>query len=590
MPVSCEAKSGRVTISRASAPRTYDIVATRQRQVFSLCAPDAPARCRSIMVHRFDLACGAETVPWVEVAAALINENGGVASARQGRLQVTRAGPPEADGAGCAEPAAGEPAQALPSYSLHERLPGEPCRRQSPETWLFPPGFAPVGELGATLVFSMPAKAEAAQAPNRDRARAAATPAREPAADARAAPPMRTAAGVVAQADHASSSVENRPAELPAGRTLAEETTASAAGDPNREGNGVSPGAGDAAPGGDGRVPTESAMPRLPLTPPLSAAADPEPRASAQEPVAEGSADTADAGHIAPRREAALAEVAQPAAQQQEGDVHPVLKLVSGARWAPSFPVTLEGWVPAPAAVAEVVIARLKEMRFEREFSTTVTALALLSGLLAGVGWFASRNLRPRPAPAARIAPQVAESFPVAVRPAGAVATLDAQMCGELCTTAHTLLRQIDQRVDELQGVAPLRRVLQREMRHLEQFLAAVTAASPAEAEEWRRMRNRLQRIVKELMRLKDIVEGAYRSLSSTAFQKGEPRDRHEAYEVLGVNPDVSPKTLKKLVDALRACWHPDLAKDDADRAVREERMKRINIAWDIITAKRQEA
>ena len=117
-------------------------------------------------------------------------------------------------------------------------------------------------------------------------------------------------------------------------------------------------------------------------------------------------------------------------------------------------------------------------------------------------------------------------------------------MCGELCTTAHTLLRQIDQRVDELQGIAPLRRVLQREMRHLEQFLAAVTAASPAEAEEWRRMRNRLQRIVKELMRLKDIVEGAYRSLSSSGFQKGEPRDRHEAYEVLG-----DPNMLVEIAD-----------------------------------------
>ena len=55
------------------------------------------------------------------------------------------------------------------------------------------------------------------------------------------------------------------------------------------------------------------------------------------------------------------------------------------------------------------------------------------------------------------------------------------------------------------------------------------------------------------------------------------------------MNADVSPKTLKKLVDALRACWHPDLAKDDADRVVREERMKRINIAWDILAEKRQE-
>ena len=99
------------------------------------------------------------------------------------------------------------------------------------------------------------------------------------------------------------------------------------------------------------------------------------------------------------------------------------------------------------------------------------------------------------------------------------------------------------------------------------------------------------QRIVRELHRLRDIVEGAYRSLSTGGFTSREPpRDKYEAYEALGVNPDVDLRTLKKLVDALRACWHPDLAKDETDRANREERMKRINIAWDIITSKRQEA
>ena len=166
----------------------------------------------------------------------------------------------------------------------------------------------------------------------------------------------------------------------------------------------------------------------------------------------------------------------------------------------------------------------------------------------------------------------------------------DERMCTELCKTSHTMLRQIESSVDSLNGVAPLRRVLQKEMRHLEQFLTAVMTAQPAEVEEWRRMRNRLQRIVKELHRLKEIVDGAQRSLSGAGFSGREPpRDRHEAYELLGVNADVSPKTLKKLVDALRACWHPDLAKDDADRVVREERMKRINIAWDILAEKRQE-
>jgi hypothetical protein len=214
-------------------------------------------------------------------------------------------------------------------------------------------------------------------------------------------------------------------------------------------------------------------------------------------------------------------------------------------------------------------------------------AVALVSGLLTGVGWFASRSWRVSPA---RFTPQ--ERFAVVVRPSStALAPQDAQMCGELCTTAHNLLRQIDTTVDELKGVAPLRRVLQREMRHLQQFLTAVTAASPAEAEEWRRMRNRLQRIVKEMMRLKEIVDGAQRSLSApSGVGMREPRDRQEAYDVLGVHSEVSPKILKKLVEALRACWHPDLAKDESDRQVREERMKRINIAWDIINDRRQEA
>lgn len=69
------------------------------------------------------------------------------------------------------------------------------------------------------------------------------------------------------------------------------------------------------------------------------------------------------------------------------------------------------------------------------------------------------------------------------------------------------------------------------------------------------------------------------------------PRTRNEAMEILGmgVTPDANLAAMKKIVDGLRQSWHPDLARDDADRALRELRIKQINAAWDIIAGKRGE-
>jgi hypothetical protein len=63
------------------------------------------------------------------------------------------------------------------------------------------------------------------------------------------------------------------------------------------------------------------------------------------------------------------------------------------------------------------------------------------------------------------------------------------------------------------------------------------------------------------------------------------PRTRVEALEVLGmgVAPSANQAAIKKIVDGLRQSWHPDLAKDEADRAVRELRSKQINAAWDLL-------
>lgn len=67
------------------------------------------------------------------------------------------------------------------------------------------------------------------------------------------------------------------------------------------------------------------------------------------------------------------------------------------------------------------------------------------------------------------------------------------------------------------------------------------------------------------------------------------PRTRSEALQVLGmgVTPSANDAALKKIVDGLRLSWHPDLARDESDRQMRELRLKQINAAWEIIQGKR---
>ena len=66
------------------------------------------------------------------------------------------------------------------------------------------------------------------------------------------------------------------------------------------------------------------------------------------------------------------------------------------------------------------------------------------------------------------------------------------------------------------------------------------------------------------------------------------PRTMLEALDVLGVDPDASKDTIKTTVTRLRRALHPDHAIDDEDRALRERRLKQINVAWDIIAGKRR--
>jgi hypothetical protein len=73
------------------------------------------------------------------------------------------------------------------------------------------------------------------------------------------------------------------------------------------------------------------------------------------------------------------------------------------------------------------------------------------------------------------------------------------------------------------------------------------------------------------------------------SFGERIPITREEALQVLGmgVTADASLAAIKKIVDGLRASWHPDHASGEADREMRELRMKQINAAWEIIAGKR---
>ncbi len=571
LPLSCAIHSGSGRLLTRPAPSAvYDLVSEPERRTVTVCGPGG---CRLVQLYRFDVACGDAKVSWVHLAAVLLNAEGSRVVVRNERMIARRMGwiAPPGD---CAD---GLLATRGPG-DVAERRFERRCRRSA--TRILPQGFAPLNELGARFIHTEAISAAASPQQTLTRP-AVASPKPIPAS----APKVRMAER---EADAEEGEIfapvpgNRNPHVSPVERWADPAPLRFPERQPPPKTEFVPPRPREVA---EARVPVEP-TPRGEPSPAIVAVEKSELAPIVETPVPAQPQATVEvaASPIGP--------LAPPSGIQQPDEGGGNLRLVSTAGWSPSVSYSEQRTAPTDLQLLSAFSALTTQLRglpIEREFAILLVGLTLLWGLLSGVGWYATRARRA----AVTVTFQPPESRPMAYpQPIGTalIAPADKMMCGELCKTAHTMLRQIETNVDSLQNVAPLRRVLQREMQHLEQFLTAVMTATPVESEEWRRMRNRLQRIVKELHRLKDIVDGAYRSLSGAGFSGSEPpRDKHEAYEMLGVHADISPKTLKKLVEALRACWHPDLAKDETDRAVREERMKRINIAWDILSGKRAE-
>ena len=141
--------------------------------------------------------------------------------------------------------------------------------------------------------------------------------------------------------------------------------------------------------------------------------------------------------------------------------------------------------------------------------------------------------------------------------------------------------------MEELKGAGPLREVLQSELALVRQRLASVDDAAGEDADAATKNAPQFRALIRELERIRRIANSAAASLSRTRPAGKLPATVYEAYNVLGVNPDVSEDVAKKIVDALRMSWHPDHGRDKSDRAERENRIRQINVAWELITAKR---
>lgn len=138
----------------------------------------------------------------------------------------------------------------------------------------------------------------------------------------------------------------------------------------------------------------------------------------------------------------------------------------------------------------------------------------------------------------------------------------------------------------------------------LRDVLSTETAAIRARADDIQRQASRrsaqktaaiLRNLLRELDRIGRIARSADQAATDNSEaahvdEQASPQTMADAYRILGINPDAAPVVAKKLVDALRMSWHPDHARDEGDRRIRESRMKQINAAWDLVKSQRAAA
>lgn len=149
-----------------------------------------------------------------------------------------------------------------------------------------------------------------------------------------------------------------------------------------------------------------------------------------------------------------------------------------------------------------------------------------------------------------------------------------------------SMLTETERRISSLKGAGPLGEVLKQECGQLRQRLAGLAAAASEGEEAAERASPGFRNLMRDIERVRRIADSAALSLGARGPAR-VPKTRAEAFDLLGLNPEAPEGTLKKVADGLRMSWHPDHARDAADRAEREARVKAINVAIELIKGER---
>ncbi len=147
---------------------------------------------------------------------------------------------------------------------------------------------------------------------------------------------------------------------------------------------------------------------------------------------------------------------------------------------------------------------------------------------------------------------------------------------------------------DALPGIAndALRAVLREDLDKVQAVLLAPSLANDIARGLWASVEISVTGALANLDRIGRIIDGVGTSDAAAIPKRPSslPETAADAYDLLGVRPDASPVAVKKIVDGLRLSWHPDHAKDEIDRSIREARLKQINVAWDLIQGRQKAA
>lgn len=183
--------------------------------------------------------------------------------------------------------------------------------------------------------------------------------------------------------------------------------------------------------------------------------------------------------------------------------------------------------------------------------------------------------------------PHVLDAGPTSVPEATPTRPDAGEACRELDATASALCQIVGQMIADLGPDSAIAPVLTEDLASIDLALQAPGLRADIAACRWTAARPLLDSVIADLQRIRTLARiESERMLAVLPREPRLPETYEDACEVLGVSAASEIKVIKKVVDALRLTWHPDLSPDETERAQRESRIKQINVAWDLVQAR----